>query len=105
MEPIQAEQAVRALKRYAGRRIYLHFEFTRGGFVRNVAADVTEVHVRGEGPYRVALRCEGEGWVVMEGLTHMAERAGEPLFFGALDSDADQRLAHALQLSLEPFTP
>lgn len=78
-------------------------EFVRGGFVRNLAADVEEAVIRGEGPFRVALRCREAGWVVMEGLTHMESTAVEPLFLCALESD--QRLAQVLQISPEPFAP
>ncbi len=104
MQPIDAQPVAAALKRFEGRRAYVHFEFCRGGFVRNLSADILEAHLRGEGPYRVALRCQGDGWVIMEELTHAELPRGKgPLFIGALEED--QRLSRALSISLEPFAP
>jgi hypothetical protein len=101
--PFDDKQVVQALQRFVGERAYLHFEFCRGGFVRNAVVEVEDAQVRGEGPWRVALRCGTHGWVIMEGLTHMEIRPGAPLFLGALESD--QRLSQALQISREPFAP
>jgi hypothetical protein len=101
MRPIERSQVQQALDRYAGRDVWLHFEFCRGGFVRNVKARIVEAVLRGDGPYRIGIRCEGEGWVVMENLTHWAENEGEPLFLCALEPD--QRLAQALQIHSEPM--
>lgn len=103
MQPIQSDAVAGALKQFEGRRVYLHFEFPRGGFLRNIAAEVDEVHLKGAGPYRVALKCRDHGWVLMEGLTHMQMSEGHPLFLGALESD--QRLSQALQISLERMAP
>jgi hypothetical protein len=101
VQPIQLEEVVNALKCFEGQRVYVHFELTRGGFIRNLAAQVVETHLRGEGSYRVALRCQEDGWVIMEGLTHVDLTHDARLFLYALDTD--QRLSQALQLSLEPF--
>lgn len=103
MQPINRTAAAAALRSLSGGHCFIHFEFTRGGFVRNLAADVEEALIRGDGPYRIGIRCKANGWVVMEGLTHMEIREGEPLFFGTLESD--QRLAQALQISREVFAP
>lgn len=110
MQPIQPEYAATALKRFEGNHVYVHFEFPRGGFLRNLTAEVEEAHLRGDGPYRVALRCRADGWVIMEGLTHMAAEEGGRLFLGAFGDDSspdksDQRLSRALQISMEPFRP
>jgi hypothetical protein len=101
MQPIQPEDVINALKSFEGQRVYVHFELTRGGFIRNLAAQVEETHLRGEGSYRVALRCKEEGWVIMEGLTHVDLTDDARLFLYAFDSE--QRLFQALQLSLAPF--
>lgn len=101
MQPIDSTQLKSLLTGYAGRRTYLHYEFARGGFLRNIPVDIDEAVLRGDGPYRVALRCREHGWVIMEDLTHM--ESGAHLFLCALESD--QRLARALQLSPEPFAP
>ena len=103
MAPFDSEQVAQALRRFVGQRVYLHFEFCRGGFVRNAEVDVEDVQVRGEGPWRVALRCGTHGWVVMEDLTHMEIKPCAPVFLGALESESDQRLSRALQISREPF--
>lgn len=104
MQPIDTALLAQVLKRYEGSRAYLHVEFCRGGFVRNVAAQVVQAQIRGDGPYRVALRCQEDGWVIMEELTHaqIPDGAG-PLFLCAFEED--QRLSRALQIGLEPFSP
>lgn len=101
MEPIDTARVERSLERYHGQEVYLHFEFARGGFVRGARLRVLETALRGEGPYRLGIRCEGDGWVVMEGLTHWAGQTGQPLFLCALDEQ--QKLAQALQLHLQPM--
>lgn len=105
LQPIDADKVTAALRRFEGGRAYVHFEMTRGGFIRNLQADIESVALRGEGPYRVALKCRGDGWVIMEGLTHMDLPTGGPLFLGALESESDQRLTQCLQLNVEPFAP
>lgn len=101
MEPIDAGRLRRALSAYAGSECYLHVEFCRGGFVRNVRVRVLELALRGDGPYRLGIRCDDDGWVVMEGLTHWATEAEEPLFLCALEED--QKLAHLLQIHTRPM--
>lgn len=103
MQPIRTEDLGAALKFFEGQQAYLHFEFARGGFVRNLTAQVEEAHLRGNGAYRVALRCKSDGWLVMEGLTHADLTQSSCVCLYALDND--QRLSRALQLSLEPFAP
>lgn len=100
MQPIQPDLLGPCLRRFEGRRAYIHFEFCRGGFVRNMAAQVRTVSLRGDGPFRLGIHCEQDGWVVMQELTHF-DATGPVLFLGAFDED--QRLSRALQLSLEPL--
>lgn len=101
MQPIDEAVIVSSLQGFEGSRVYLHFEFPVGGFVRNVSTTVSEAHLKGTGPYRVALRCEGDGWVMMEGLTHAVVPENGPLFLCALEEDG--RLNRALQISRAPF--
>lgn len=98
--PIDGEKLAQVLEGLRGRRVYLHMEVTPGGFLRNLAVDVNEAVVRCDGAtYRVALRCQNNGWVVMEGLTHMAAQAGEPLLLGMLETE--DRLTRVMQISAE----
>ena len=100
--PIDGEKLAQALRSLSGRWVYLHMEVTPGGFLRNLAAEVEEAVLRCDGPtYRVALRCRFGVWVVMEGLTHMALRDGEPLVLGTLEGE--DRLTRVLQISEEAF--
>jgi hypothetical protein len=100
VRPIEAEELVLALRRLNGRRVYLHVEVTPGGFMRNLTAEIEEAVLRGDGPtYRVALRCSGHGWVVMEGLTHMSVKDGDPLLLCTLEEE--DRLTRVLQISEE----
>jgi hypothetical protein len=100
IRPIDGDELARALGRLSGRRVYLHVEVTPGGFVRNLAADVVEAVVRCDGPtWRLALRCGGHGWVVLEGLTHMTICTGEPLQMCTLIEE--DRLTRVIQISEE----
>lgn len=102
IEPIEPDLLARTVRRFNGRRVYLHLEVTPGGFLRNLAAQIDEVVVRSSGSTcRVALRCADDGWVVMEGLTHMALRDGEPLMLCTLE--AEDRLTRVIQISEEAF--
>ncbi|MGE5590479.1 MAG: DUF1806 family protein [Bacillota bacterium] len=104
MQPIDPQVVSAALAAWAGRTAYVHQETVPGGFIRNVRVDIEQAVLRGDQPpYRVALRCRGDAWVVTEGLTHMDLTEGQPLFLCALEGD--QRLSRALQLSVEPFRP
>lgn len=102
IRPIEAEKLAPVARRLSGSRVYLHIEVTPGGFLRNLAADIDEVVIRSDGPtYRVALRCGDDGWVVMEGLTHMSLRDGEPLLLCRLEEE--DRLTRVIQISEEVF--
>lgn len=100
MEPIRVNELAERLGHFSDRTVYLHFELCRGGFVRNVKAEVMEAHLRGTGPWRVALRCQNDGWVIMESLSHMKVEGAALCLFGF---DEEQKLACALQISTEPF--
>ncbi len=102
LRPIDERELVQAAAELSGRMVYLHMEVTPGGFVRNLTADLQEMVVRRDhATYRVALRCANDGWVVVEGLTHMAIGEGEPLLLCALVEE--DRLTRVLQISEEAF--
>lgn len=106
MQPLDPEILAPLVRGLAGQTVYLHCEVVPAGFLRNLKAEVQEAVLRGdEPPYRLALRCQGDGWVIMEGLTHMdvPRTEGAPLFLCGLESD--QRLSRAIQISREPFAP
>lgn len=102
VRPIDVEELAPVLRLLSGRTVYLHVEVIPGGFMRNVTAEVEEAVLRSDGStYRMALRCGGHGWVVMEGLTHMSIREGEPLHLCTLAEE--DRLTRVIQISKEAF--
>lgn len=102
VRPIDEEELAPMLLRLGGRKVYLHVEVTPGGFLRNLAAQVKEAVLRSSGStWRIALRCEEHGWVVMEGLTHMSVQSGEPLLLCTLEEE--DRLTRVIQISEEAF--
>lgn len=92
----------RALGGFRGQEVYVHAEWIPGGFIRNARVRVLEAHLRGGEPYRVALRCAGDGWVRMEDVTHWTRDDAGRLGFAAF-ADVEERLRCTLELSLEPF--
>lgn len=102
MNPIDRFELERQLRGFAGKTVYLHVEVVPGGaFVRNVQAAVTETHLAGSGPFRVALRLAGDGWVRAEGLTHALHDAEGRLTIAGHDDRG--RLTTGLSLSERPF--
>lgn len=102
VRPIDAAELTRELRRLCGHQVYLHMEVTPGGFLRNLRTELHEVVLRSDGPtYRLALRCAEDGWVVLEGLTHMSLQGGAPLLLGTLEGE--DRLTRAIQISEEAF--
>ncbi len=104
MRPIFDDPAAvrEALARFAGQTVYVHAECIPGGFVRNARLAVTSAQMRGEGRYRVALRCDDDAWVRWEDLTHW-EMDGQGRLLLLAFGDAEQRLSRTLELSLKPF--
>ncbi|WP_051318228.1 DUF1806 family protein [Cohnella thermotolerans] len=89
------------LRKFVGADIYVHSEATSFVFVRNFKVRATDARIAGEGPYRVALRFDGHGWLRMEALTHYeADEAGRLLLAGYDDRG---RMHVALHLGKEPF--
>ena len=104
MQPIHDDPAAvqEALARFAGQSVYVHAECIPGGFIRNARLEVVSAQLRGDGRYRVALRCHGDAWVRLEDLTHWEVDAQGRLLLLAF-GDAEQRLSRTLELSLQPF--
>ncbi|MGG6314594.1 DUF1806 family protein [Paenibacillus macerans] len=101
MKPIDKKQAEVLLKAFAGSEVYLHSEATSYMFVRNFKVRLTEAFIAGDGPYRIALRFDGHGWLRMEGLTHAElDEQGRLLLEGFDDRG---RMDVALHLGKEPF--
>ncbi|KIL41416.1 hypothetical protein SD70_07145 [Gordoniibacillus kamchatkensis] len=101
MKPIDKDLLAEKLDAFAGRTSFAHLEVTPGGFARNVVVQIENTHVHGSGPYRVALRLKGNGWIRIEGLTHMTvDEAGRLLIAG---HDSDGKLTTGLELSKEAF--
>jgi Protein of unknown function (DUF1806) len=90
-----------ALQAYQGRKTFIHAEVIPGGFLRNISVQVIQSYIAGDGPYRVALRTEDEGWIRMESLTdYEIDDQGRLLIAG---HDDQGRITTAFELSLSPF--
>ncbi|MEF2967704.1 DUF1806 family protein [Paenibacillus sp. M1] len=103
MMKIDKTQVEAELRKFVGEPAYVHSEATSYVFVRNFKVLPTEVHIAGEGdgPYRAALRFDGQGWLRMEALTHYeVDEAGRLLLAGFDDRG---RMDVALHLGKEPF--
>ncbi|PYI53046.1 DUF1806 family protein [Paenibacillus flagellatus] len=101
MIPIHRTRTEAELRKFVGKEAYVHSEATLFVFVRNFKVRVTEAFVAGEGPYRVALRFDGRGWLRMEALTHYEiDETGRLLLAGFDDRG---RMNVALHLGKEPF--
>ncbi|TVY02907.1 DUF1806 family protein [Paenibacillus cremeus] len=88
------------LRGFIGADVYIHSEATSFVFVRNFKVNVTDSFIAGEGPYRVALRFDGHGWLRMEALTHYEGDENRLLLAGYDDRG---RMNVALHLGKEPF--
>ncbi len=101
MISIVSADVAAALAEYRGQEAYVHSEATSYAFVRNFRIKITDTGIAGDGPYRVALRFEGQGWLRMEGLTHYEiDGQGRLLLAG---HDEQGRMNVALELGKEPF--
>lgn len=101
MNPIEKKQVEVMLGQFVGAEAYVHSEATSYMFVRNFKINLTEAFIAGEGPYRVALRYDGHGWLRIEGLTHAElDDQGRLLLEGF---DHLGRMDVALHLGKEPF--
>jgi len=101
LRQIQLEELIDCLRRYEGGTSFVHVEATPGAFVRNAAVAIEQAFAAGEGPYRVGLRLADDGWIRVEGLTHLTiDEEGRLLLAG---HDDKGRLTTALELSRERF--
>lgn len=101
MKPIDKDLLNGRLAEFQKGSSFAHVEVTPGGFARNIVIQIEETHVHGSGPYRVALRLKQNGWIRVEGLTHMTvDEAGRLLIAG---HDSDGKLTTGLELSREAF--
>jgi Protein of unknown function (DUF1806) len=101
MIPIVKLQVEAELRSFVGAEAYIHSEATSFVFVRNFKVNVTHAYVAGDGPFRVALRFDGQGWLRMEALTHYeADGKGRLLLAGYDDRG---RMNVALHLGKESF--
>ncbi|MEF3306041.1 DUF1806 family protein [Paenibacillus sp. GYB003] len=101
MIPINRAHTETELRKFVGTDAYVHSEATSFVFVRNFKVRVTNAFVAGEGPYRVALRFDGHGWLRMEALTHVEVDEAERLLLAGYDDRG--RMNVALHLGKEPF--
>lgn len=101
MQEIVRKDVEAALQNFRGQDAYIHSEATSFIFARNFRIRVTETAVAGEGPYRVGIRFEGQGWIRAEALTHYEiDGQGRLLLAG---HDEQGRMYVALELGKEPF--
>ncbi len=101
MKPIEKKQVEKMLSQFVGAKVYVHSEATSYMFARNFRIDLTEAFIAGDGPYRVALRYDGHGWLRIEGLTHAELDDQERLLLEGFDDQG--RMDVALHLGKEPF--
>ena len=101
MNPINKDLVEAELQSFAGEEVYIHSEATSYVFVRNFKVKVTEAYIAGEGPYRAALRFEGQGWLRSEALTHYEVDNNGRLLLAGYDDRG--RMHVALHLAKEPF--
>ncbi|WP_169086449.1 DUF1806 family protein [Paenibacillus sp. PL91] len=90
-----------AFQAFLAQEIFVHSEATSFVFVRNFKVNLTDAFTAGDGPYRVALRFDGLGWLRMEGLTHFEVASDGKLLLAGFDDRG--RMNVALQLGKEPF--
>lgn len=91
------------LRKYVGEEAFVHSEATSYVFVRNFKIQLTDARIAGDGdgPYRVALRFDGHGWLRMEALTHYEVDDQGHLLLAGFDDRG--RMDVALHLGKEAF--
>ncbi|MFD2611275.1 DUF1806 family protein [Paenibacillus gansuensis] len=101
MNPIRKEEVERGFQAFIGIETYLHSEATSYLFVRNFKVKISHAFIAGEGPYRAALRFDGNGWLRIEGLTHYEIDEHGRLLLAGFDDKG--RMHTALHLGKEAF--
>src|SRR4051794_14275277 len=101
METIVSDLLLKYLKKWTGKRVYIHFEVNPGGYFRNGNALLSDAHVKGEINYRVYLELEENQSIIhVDNLTHMTISEQQIILIGY---DEYHRLARTLEISSEPF--
>lgn len=101
MNLINRTQVEAELQTFVGSEVYIHSEATSFVFVRNFKVKVTDAFIAGEGPFRVALRFDDQGWLRIEALTHYEKDGNTRLLLAGYDDKG--RMDVALHLGKEPF--
>ncbi|WP_379135332.1 DUF1806 family protein [Paenibacillus sp. sgz500958] len=101
MNDIIKSEVEATLRTFVGEEIYIHSEATSYLFVRNFKVKVSDAFIAGDGPYRVALRFDGHGWLRIEALTHYEVDGNARLLLAGYDDKG--RMDVALHLGKEPF--
>lgn len=101
MIPIIRLKVEAELQAFVGTEAYIHSEATSFVFVRNFKVNVTHAFIAGDGPFRVALRFDGHGWLRMEALTHYEIDADGRLLLAGYDDRG--RMNVALHIGKEAF--
>ena len=101
MEKIVSEVLLKSLQKLKGEQVFIHLEVNPGGYFRNGSAAVYDVHVKGEGHYRVYLELDEKQAIIhVDNLTHMRLSNDEIILIGY---DEHHRLARTLEISSKPF--
>lgn len=101
MNKISNIELNKAFQSFLAEEVYIHSEATSFLFVRNFKINLREAFIAGEGPYRVALRFDGAGWLRIEALTHYEITQDGKLLLAGFDDIG--RMNVALHLGKEPF--
>lgn len=102
MEPMNPKTAMKKASALVGKEVYIHFEINPNGYWRNGKATLKEVHIKGDGPYRVFLVLDdGLGLIQLNGLTHMESWNDAVIFTGYDDQD---RIEQTIEISTTPFS-
>jgi Protein of unknown function (DUF1806) len=102
MNPFDVKCVRDALSRWLGQNVYVHLEVNPGAYWRNGYAELTGVHVKGDGPYRLFLEfSQSTGLIQVDDLTHMSITETQVICSGY---DEQHRLARSVEVSCLPFS-
>jgi hypothetical protein len=102
MKPIDRQTVLSAVESFLGVQVYVHFE-APGSIFRNALCVFSEAGIKGEGPYRLALRSkDGSVWIRMEGLIDYDVDEQGRLFIA--EHDDVGRLIRGVTLSRHPLS-
>jgi hypothetical protein len=101
MVPINSQALLDKLQQWLGTNIYIHIEINPGGYFRNGKATLSNVHVKGNQPFRVFLEMDQQQSIIqVDDLTHMSISEELVVICGY---DHVERLARTLEISSKPF--